>query len=100
MSEESASQYEAMSHYRLYQIVQGADPIKLSDASSALMAAWTDLTAIADEMRAHAENVKWKGEGADAFRDWVEELSKQTLSLASYAWGVGNNIGVAALGLA
>lgn len=100
MSEESSSKYEAMSHYRLYQIVQGADSTKLSDASSALMAAWTDLTAIADEMRAHADNVKWKGEGADAFRDWVEELSKQTLSLASYTWGVGNNIGVAALGLA
>lgn len=100
MSEESSIEYDGMSHYRLYQIVQNADPIKLSDASSALMDAWTDLTAIADEMRAHAENVKWKGEGADAFRDWVEELSKQTLSLASYTWGVGNNIGVAALGLA
>ncbi len=100
MGDAGSSKYEGMSHQQLYEIVQHADSTKLSDASTALMAAWTDLTGLAEEMRLHAENVKWKGEGAEAFRSWMEELSKQTLHLASYTWGIGNNIGVAALGLA
>lgn len=96
----NSGKYHDTSHFVLYAMVQGADPIKMSDVGIALHNAWRDISGIADEMLAHAERVKWDGEGGDAFRGWVEELSKQTHNLATYTMLVGSNISVAATGLA
>ncbi|MFD8869661.1 hypothetical protein ACFV1F_35950 [Streptomyces sp. NPDC059590] len=100
MSEGKPSNFESLSHFQLYEIVKDANPYQLSDASSALTAAFTDLDGIADEMLAHADNVKWKGEGSEAFRTWVEEISKQTRKLADYTELVGKRMGQAGTDLA
>ncbi|GAA2371959.1 hypothetical protein GCM10010246_77980 [Streptomyces cuspidosporus] len=90
--------FDDASHYELYAMVEGAKPRHLSDAGGALMRAFIDLYELADEMKAHAERVKWKGEGADAFRNWMAELSKQTYVLANYSASAGASMVIAGQG--
>lgn len=99
MGEGKSGKFDNASHYELYDMVQGAKPTQLSAAGLALMTAYTDLDSIADEMLAHADNVKWRGEGSQSFRTWVEEMSKQTRKMADYTLLVGTNMSIAGDGL-
>ncbi|NUS84409.1 MAG: hypothetical protein HOY75_17120, partial [Streptomyces sp.] len=99
MGEGKSGKFESASHYELYEMVRASNPTQLSDAGLALMTAYTDLDGIADEMLAHADNVRWKGTGSESFRTWVEEMSKQTRKMADYTLLVGTNMSIAGQGL-
>lgn len=100
MSEGKPGKFDGLSHSQLYALVQSAEPEKLTNVSYALVTAFTDLNGVADEMLAHADNVKWKGQGSEAFRAWVEDMSKQTRKLADYTLLVGVKMADAGSGLA
>ncbi|MGO4425489.1 hypothetical protein AB4Z54_44080, partial [Streptomyces sp. MCAF7] len=100
MSKGKPGKFDGLSHSQLYALVQGAEPDKLTNVSYALITAFTDLNGVADEMLAHADNVKWKGQGSEAFRTWVEDMSKQTRKLADYTLLVGVKMADAGSGLA
>lgn len=96
---EGNGKFDGLSHAELYALIQGAKPTQLNDVSNTLITAQGDLDDIADEMLAHAENVKWKGQGSESFREWVEEMSKQTRKLANYTKVIGEAMGDAGSGL-
>ncbi|GAA3683048.1 hypothetical protein GCM10022420_076640 [Streptomyces iranensis] len=95
----AGGKFEKRSHDELYNMVATAQPGQLTDVGAALMAAFDDINAIADELKAHAERVHWEGEGADAFRDWGREVAKQTHKMADYTLLVGVHMSTAGQGL-
>ncbi|AQW53781.1 hypothetical protein SHXM_07244 [Streptomyces hygroscopicus] len=95
----AGGKFEKRSHDELYNMVATAKPAALTDVGAALMAAFDDINAIADELKAHAERVHWEGEGADAFRDWGREVAKQTHKMADYTLLVGVHMSTAGQGL-
>ncbi|AEM81783.1 hypothetical protein Strvi_2049 [Streptomyces violaceusniger Tu 4113] len=95
----AGGKFESRSHDELYNMVATAQPGQLTDVGAALMAAFDDINAIADELKAHAERVHWEGEGADAFRTWGREVAKQTHKMADYTLLVGVHMSTAGQGL-
>ncbi|MGA6160280.1 hypothetical protein ACPEIC_43955 [Stenotrophomonas sp. NPDC087984] len=95
----AGGKFENRSHDELYNMVATAQPGQLTDVGAALMAAFDDINAIADELKAHAERVHWEGEGADAFRTWGREVAKQTHKMADYTLLVGVHMSAAGQGL-
>ncbi|SEC69564.1 hypothetical protein SAMN04490356_5151 [Streptomyces melanosporofaciens] len=95
----AGGKFENRSHDELYNMVASAQPGQLTDVGAALMAAFDDINAIADELKAHAERVHWEGEGADAFRTWGREVAKQTHKMADYTLLVGLHMSTAGQGL-
>ncbi|MBO3681887.1 WXG100 family type VII secretion target [Streptomyces sp. NEAU-YJ-81] len=95
----AGGKFEKRSHDELYNMVATAKPAALTDVGTALMAAFDDINAIADELKAHAERVHWEGDGADAFRNWGREVAKQTHKMADYTLLVGVHMSTAGQGL-
>ncbi|MBI0296519.1 hypothetical protein JBE04_19130 [Streptomyces sp. PRKS01-29] len=95
----AGGKFEDRSHDELYNMVATAKPGALTDVGAALMAAFDDISAIAEELKAHAERVHWEGEGADAFREWGREVAKQTHKMADYTLLVGVHMSAAGQGL-
>ncbi|WP_143712531.1 WXG100 family type VII secretion target [Streptomyces hygroscopicus] len=95
----AGGKFEKRSHDELYNMVATAKPDQLTSVGAALMAAFDDINAIADELKAHAERVHWEGEGADAFREWGREVAKQTHKMADYTLLVGLHMSTAGQGL-
>lgn len=95
----AGGKFENRSHDELYNMVASAQPGQLTDVGAALMAAFDDINAIADELKAHAERVHWEGDGADAFRTWGREVAKQTHKMADYTLLVGVHMSTAGQGL-
>ncbi|GAA1141211.1 MULTISPECIES: WXG100 family type VII secretion target [Streptomyces violaceusniger group] len=95
----AGGKFEDRSHDELYDMVATAKPGALTDVGAALSAAFDDISAIAEELKAHAERVHWEGEGADAFREWGREVAKQTHKMAEYTLLVGVHMTAAGQGL-
>ncbi len=95
----AGGKFEDRSHDELYNMVATAKPGALTDVGAALSAAFDDISAIAEELKAHAERVHWEGEGADAFREWGREVAKQTHKMAEYTLLVGVHMTAAGQGL-
>jgi hypothetical protein len=96
---EGKGKFDDLSHFQLDAMAKEAKPNHLVDVGTALTFASQDIDDLADEMLAHAERVKWEGKGGDAFRTWVEAMSKETRKLGNYAGKVGFNLSEAAYGL-
>ena len=94
-----AGKFDDATHDELYAMILNADPSQLNDVGTALAKAFSDINAIADELKAHVEHVKWDGDGGDAFRTWGHEVAKQTYKMADYTLSVGVLMGVAGQGL-
>ncbi|MFD0446648.1 hypothetical protein ACFQ10_36585 [Streptomyces indonesiensis] len=95
----AGGKFEDRSHDELYNMVATAKPDALTDVGAALTAAFDDISAIAEELKAHTERVHWEGEGADAFREWGREVAKQTHKMADYTLLVGVHMTAAGQGL-
>lgn len=93
---EGEGKFHELNHFQLYAMAKEAKPAHLANVSDALMSAARDIDDLADEMLAHAEHVKWEGKGSEAFRTWVETMSKETRKLGNYADAVGGILFVAA----
>ncbi len=95
----AGGKFEKRSHDELYNMVATAKPAALTDVGAALTAAFDDISAIAEELKAHAERVHWEGDGADAFREWGREVAKQTHKMADFTLLVGVHMTAAGQGL-
>ncbi|GAA2345357.1 hypothetical protein SVIO_077130 [Streptomyces violaceusniger] len=95
----AGGKFEDRSHDELYNMVATAKPDALTEVGAALTAAFDDISAIAEELKAHAERVHWEGDGADAFREWGREVAKQTHKMAEYTLLVGVHMTAAGQGL-
>lgn len=95
----AGGKFEDRSHDELYNMVATTKPDALTDVGAALTAAFDDISAIAEELKAHAERVHWEGDGADAFREWGREVAKQTHKMADYTLLVGVHMTAAGQGL-
>jgi hypothetical protein len=90
-------------HYDLNQmldLVEQTDPEDLESSGRALWDARDAIKAAATELSGHIERVHWAGESGDAFRDWGQQLVKNTHALSDFAGGAGDQITAAAAGLA
>ncbi|MEC4019171.1 hypothetical protein [Streptomyces sp. H27-D2] len=86
------SNFENESLERLRAMVANGDPSDLTSTGNALTDAASKIKSIADDLRGHVDRVAWSGEGADAFREWGHELSKESIKLSSYTATAGDHM--------
>lgn len=80
-------------------MISGADPDHLLSVGAALTEAAESLGSLGQELKSHAAHVHLEGEGGDAFREWIEEMAKQTDTMSDFAHGAGKNVTEAGVGL-
>ncbi|MFE0460862.1 hypothetical protein ACFW1A_16590 [Kitasatospora sp. NPDC058965] len=93
------SYFDGMSHQQLLDMVKNAQPSVLSDRSSALTKAATDLADISGQLSAHSQHLEWTGPAADSFRDWVTKVADATTQLSGYATTASSQIEAAGTAL-
>lgn len=85
-----SSNFENATHQALYNMVAGADHMKISYTGASLVQAGKEIEQIATELKALAEGVPWEGEGALAFREWSNGTIKESHKLARFTSTTGN----------
>lgn len=73
-------------------MVQGANWNELATNGQALLEAQTKILGVAGDLKSHLNGVVWQGEGADAFREWGNQLANQSYGLADYTGLVGDQL--------
>ncbi|WP_203348121.1 translation initiation factor IF-2 [Streptomyces alboflavus] len=77
--------FESMSHEQMLAWLDQANSRHVQAAADRLVAAATEIRRIADELKVRPQWVRWKGEGASAFRTWSGDLANSTLRLGDFS---------------
>ncbi len=77
--------FESMSHEQMLAWLDQANSGHVQAAADRLVAAATEIRRIADELKVRPQWVRWKGEGASAFRTWSGDLANSTLRLGDFS---------------
>ncbi|GHC49104.1 hypothetical protein GCM10010349_13200 [Streptomyces flavofungini] len=77
--------FESMSHEQMLAWLDQANSGHVQAAADRLVAAATEIRKIADELKVRPQWVRWKGEGATAFRTWSGDLANSTLRLGDFS---------------
>jgi len=88
----AAGEFEDKSLAALHSMIANADPRLLTSRGHALDGAGSDMDAIGGELRAYIERVEWKGEGADAFREWGQQFALEAMRFGVYARTLGHHM--------
>ncbi|GAA0459644.1 hypothetical protein [Streptomyces olivaceiscleroticus] len=81
-------------------MVESADANAIGDVAVMLGPVSLQIMNAGQDMIAHLGSVEWEGEAANAFRDWAEDLAKNTTKLGEFASSVANEMQYVAEGLA
>ena len=84
--------FEGKSFEDMHAMVANAMPGELTSTGHALLAAQKQIESIANDLKTYGQGVEWESDGADAFHQWVDQLSKQSLTLANYTGTAGDHI--------
>lgn len=87
----STTNFEALSHQQLYDMVQNASPDNVNSIAETLNAASTQVQSIADDLNTHLANLQWTGAAGDSFRSWGRQVVQAMDDLSIFH----NNAGVA-----
>lgn len=85
--------FESMSHEQMLAWLDQANSGEVQAAASRLATAATEIQKIGEQLKVRPQVVEWKGEGAEAFRSWANELANSTLRLADFSKAAGEQLG-------
>ncbi len=85
--------FESMSHEQMLAWLDQANAGEVQAAADRLTAAATEIRKIADELKVRPQWVEWKGDGAEAFRTWADDLANSTHRLGDFSEGAGKWLG-------
>ncbi|MDI9888745.1 hypothetical protein QMZ92_31450 [Streptomyces sp. HNM0645] len=88
----AGSEFEGKSLDALYAMIASAKPGELTAVGDALEAAVPEIINIATDLRLYIDNVKWQGEGGDAFRLWGADMVSETLRLGDFTQVVASEM--------
>ncbi|WJV46494.1 hypothetical protein [Streptomyces flavofungini] len=74
-----------MSHEQMLAWLDQANAGQVQAAADRLVAAAAEIRKIADELKVRPQWVRWKGEGASAFRTWSGDLANSTFRLGDFS---------------
>ena len=74
-----------MSHEQMLAWLDQANSGTVQAAADRLVSAAEEIRKIAEELKVRPQWVEWKGEGADAFRTWADDLANSTLRLGDFS---------------
>ncbi|MER7199362.1 MULTISPECIES: translation initiation factor IF-2 [unclassified Streptomyces] len=77
--------FEGMSHEAMLEWLDKANSGSVQAAAEKLKAAAKEIHSIAEDLKVRPQWVKWKGEGAEAFRTWSGDLANSTLALGDFS---------------
>ncbi|GAA0906150.1 hypothetical protein GCM10009549_10890 [Streptomyces thermoalcalitolerans] len=80
-----STSFENMSHEQMLAWLDQANASEVQAAADRLMAAAKEIKKIAEELKVRPQWVAWKGEGAEAFRAWANELANSTYRLSDFS---------------
>ncbi|MEU0597697.1 translation initiation factor IF-2 [Streptomyces sp. NPDC006393] len=81
--------FESMSHEQMLAWLDQANAGEVQAAADRLTAAAKEIRKIADELKVRPQWVAWKGDGAEAFRTWADDLANSTHRLGDFSEGAG-----------
>ncbi|GGO34773.1 translation initiation factor IF-2 [Streptomyces lasiicapitis] len=85
MGDGGGTSFESMSHEQMLAWLDQANGGVVQAAADRLVAAATEIRKIADELKVRPQWVRWKGEGANAFRTWSGQLANTTHRLGDFS---------------
>ncbi|MGW4750713.1 translation initiation factor IF-2, partial [Streptomyces sp. NPDC004290] len=77
--------FEGISHEQMLAWLDQANSGEVQAAAGRLTAAAEEIRKIAEELKVRPQWVAWKGEGADAFRAWANDLANSTFRLGDFS---------------
>ncbi|MEU2362731.1 hypothetical protein ABZ616_18655 [Streptomyces noursei] len=86
----ACTNFENLSHQSLYDMVAGADHMEIGLMGTSLMAAGNEIRKITADLKGYVDQVRWEGEGAEAFRTWSRDTISESHKLADYAHTAGS----------
>lgn len=99
MSNGGRTDFNAFTHTELLKMVDSINTVQASESSGLLIKASGDLATAASALSTGIGNLEWKGQAADAFRGWADQVVLSTHGLSTYSLNVGiamDDISVAA----
>ncbi|GAA2338220.1 hypothetical protein GCM10010431_72040 [Streptomyces kunmingensis] len=96
MAGQNRTSFDGMTHEQMLAWLDAADAGTVQAAADKLASAAKEIHSIADELRVRPQWVKWKGEGADSFREWAGKLANATVALGDYSQDSSKWLGHAA----
>lgn len=85
MAGQKKTSFDGMTHEQMLAWLDAADAGTVQAAADKLASAAKEIHSIADELKVRPQWVKWKGEGADSFREWAGKLANATVALGDYS---------------
>ncbi|MEU6390718.1 hypothetical protein [Streptomyces sp. NPDC046939] len=85
MAGQKKTSFDGMTHEQMLAWLDAADAGTVQAAADKLASAAKEIHSIADELKVRPQWVKWKGEGADSFRQWAGKLANATVALGDYS---------------
>ncbi len=85
--------FESMSHEQMLAWLDQANAGEVQAAADRLTAAAKEIRKIADELKVRPQWVAWKGDGAEAFRTWADDLANSTHRLGDFSEDAGKWLG-------
>ncbi|MFF8814071.1 translation initiation factor IF-2 [Streptomyces pactum] len=76
--------WESMSYEQMLAWLEAASPATVRATADRLATAAAEIEKIGEELKIRPQYVAWKGEGADAFRLWGNDLANATLRLGDF----------------
>ncbi|MFC7637675.1 hypothetical protein ACFQWA_17130 [Streptomyces thermogriseus] len=95
-----STSFENMSHEQMLAWLDQANASEVQAAADRLMAAAKEIRKIAEELKVRPQWVAWKGEGAEAFRAWANELANSTYRLSDFSEDAAKWLGQASNAIA
>ncbi|MGY0024352.1 hypothetical protein ACVHNB_35985 [Streptomyces sp. YJ-C3] len=99
MAGQKKTSFDGMTHEQMLAWLDNADADTVQAAADKLAAAAKEIHSIADELKVRPQWVKWKGEGADSFRQWAGKLANATVALGDYSQDSSKWLGHAAVAI-
>ncbi len=95
-----STSFESMSHEQMLAWLDQANAGEVQAAADRLTAAAEEIRKIAEELKVRPQWVAWKGEGAEAFRAWANDLANSTHRLGDFSEGAAKWLGQASNAIA
>ncbi|PZH21030.1 translation initiation factor IF-2 [Streptomyces sp. NTH33] len=92
--------FESMSHEQMLAWLDRANAGEVQAAADRLTTAAEEIRKIAEELKVRPQWVAWKGEGAEAFRTWANDLANSALRLGDFSEGAAKWLGQASNAIA
>jgi uncharacterized protein YukE len=92
--------FESMSHEQMLAWLDQANAGEVQAAADRLKAAAKEIRKIAEELKIRPQWVAWKGEGAEAFRAWANDLANSTHRLGDFSEDAAKWLGQASNAIA